>query len=48
MTEPEPGPLLGGLITITASASVVHPEGADLSELPGPATVGGNDEQENH
>jgi hypothetical protein len=34
MTEPAPGPLLAGQITVTATATVTHPDGADLSELP--------------
>jgi hypothetical protein len=47
MTEPAPGPLLGGLITITATATVVHPDGADLSELPDPNPAV-EDETEHH
>jgi len=43
-----PGPGLAGLtgsISVIATASVVHPEGADLSELPDPAPVVGADEK---
>jgi hypothetical protein len=39
---------LMGAITVIATATVVHPEGADLSELPDPAPVAGHDETENH
>jgi hypothetical protein len=46
MTEPEPAPLFGGLITLTASATVVHPDGADLSELPAATPADGDDETE--
>lgn len=46
MTEPAPGPLMAGLITVTATATAVHPDGADLSELPVPET--GTETTENH
>lgn len=39
---------LMGAITIIATATVVHPPGADLSELPGATPAAGNDETENH
>lgn len=45
MTEPEPAPhLFAGLITTTATASVVHPGGADLSDLPSLDSEPGNTE----
>jgi hypothetical protein len=60
MTNPDPGSSgytptetvspagLMGAITIIATATVVHPPGADLSELPGATPAAGNDEMENH
>ena len=40
MTDPEPAPhLFAGHVTVTATATVVHPDSADLSELPSPDTA---------
>jgi hypothetical protein len=45
MTDPEPAPhLFAGLITVTATATAVHPDGADLTELPSLDSEPGNTE----
>jgi hypothetical protein len=45
MTEPEP--TFAGALNVTATAFAVHPEGADLSELP-VLTSEVDDDEENH
>lgn len=47
MTQPD-ATTFAGLIAVTATATVVHPDGADLTQLPDPTPVVGDDEQENH
>jgi hypothetical protein len=47
MTEPDPA-TFAGAVTVTATATVTHPEGADLSELPVLDPEAGDDEQENN
>lgn len=50
MTDPEPAPhLFAGLINVTATATVVHPAGADLSHLSSLDTAADDTETtENH
>lgn len=45
MTDPD-SPMFAGLISVTATATVVHPDGADLTQLPDPTEV--DDETEHH
>lgn len=46
---PHPGgpPGVVGYVSVVATATVVHPPGADLSALPDPTPVAGNDGTEN-